>query len=192
MQATTHCIHGIRDNGERTTARLAALLSREGMEAHAHRLPRTRTWHAASNRDTRLLARSVIAHIEPGDHLVCHSHGCNVGWAIMQELALTSSRPYISNVVFLAPAMHRRQRFGEVHFDRLLCIHNPVDFAIWMGSALPCHPFGMAGALGFKTADSRVRNEAILSFVGPFNHTSPYFQEPYIEDVAARIARFLA
>lgn len=191
MKPTIHFIHGIRDDGTHTTDVLARLLSREGWEVKPHKLLRTRTWHAYSRRDTRLLARSLLHHIHPGDHMVCHSHGNNIGMAILHEAALMVNGPYISKFISLAPAMNRKQHFEDVHFDKWLCIHNPIDFAILFGSVLPFHPFGLAGAMGFRTKDKRVLNEARPSFVGPFNHTAPYFQEPYVEEIAARVNEFL-
>lgn len=188
---TIHLIHGIRDNGDHTTKVLARILAVKGWDVMPHTLLRTHSWHAASRRDTRLLAKSLLYHVEEGDHLICHSHGCNVGWALMEEAAMLVSTPHVGRVVFLAPAMNRKQHFEDVHFDNMLVIHNPVDLAIWAGSFLPFHRFGLAGALGFKTQDRRVYNKPRLSFVGPFNHTSTYFQEPYVEDLADELDAWL-
>ncbi len=112
--------------------------------------------------------------------------------AVLEEMGLNFSADFLSKIVMLSPALNRNQDFHGLPFDNLLCIHNPFDIAIWAGSLLPFHPFGLAGALGIKTFDPRVRNEARPSFVGPFNHTDPYFRMPYIEDMAQRIGAFIA
>lgn len=192
MNPTVHLIHGIRDNGAGTTRVLGYVLGRMGYNVRVHKLTRTHTWHAWSPWWIAKLSREVMPFIEMDDIVICHSNGANVLWRMLRIYAKIFAGPYISKIVLLSPAMNRRQKFSKVHFDKLLCIHNPTDFAIWFGSIIPTHRFGLAGAFGFSTRDPRVLNETRLSFVGPFNHTSPYFQEPYVEQVALRIHRFLS
>lgn len=187
-----HLIHGIRDNGERTTNVLASVLSRDhGRDVNAEVYPKTHVWNAWSDRDTNLIARSLIPKLRPGDHLVCHSHGCGVAMGIMEEISRDIADPYIARIVFLAPALGRWQKWSRLNFTKLLCIHNPMDLAIIAGSLIPRHPFGLAGAYGFRTDDPRVENRARMSFEGPFNHTAPYFRVPYVETLAAEIDDFL-
>ncbi len=181
---TIHLIHGIRDDGSKTTECLARVLEREGYSTLPHPLVRTHTWNAWFSRDTKLLARIVMAKMEPGDHIVAHSHGCGIAKQIAKEMR-------VGKIVMLSPALNMVQRWKGKQFEALLNIHNPADLALWGGSILPGHPFGIGGAVGFWTSDPRVHNERYLSFLGPFNHTHPYFKYPYIEYIADEIETFL-
>lgn len=192
MIPTIHFFHGIHDDGVKTMQVLAACMARHQWNTKVHQFPVTNAWNAASRRDTVLLARSVLSSIRPGDHLVGHSHGCGVGLQVIRELSATVAPAMIARVVMLAPALDRRQNFAALKFNRILCIHNPADIAIIVGSLIPFkHPFGLAGAFGFRTNDPRILNEARLSFEGAYNHTVPYFRQPNVEILSDRINDFL-
>lgn len=178
-----HFIHGIRDNGEHTTKPLSRLVyARTGQEALNHVFPIVHALDAYRKAETGYLAEIILQDVSAGDSVVCHSHGAGVA------LEMLKRTEHIKTVVMLSPAVERRQPWRSLAFERLYCLHNPLDLAIMGGALLPFHLFGLAGAFGFKGGDARVENIKRRSMTGPFNHTAPYFRAGKIE----ALARFIA
>jgi pimeloyl-ACP methyl ester carboxylesterase len=186
-------ISGIRDDGNSTVFALGAGVA--GLTGHKvvnADKPIARTWHARSNKYTTRIARSLLEQIEPGSDLLMHSYGALLGIRILQLARESGDNDLIRNFVMVAPAADRNAvQWEALSFERGLVLTNPLDIAIFFGSINPRHPFGWAGAAGFKTDDPRMTQEVRLSTTGPFNHTKPWFGQKGKEWTCGRIARFL-
>ncbi len=195
-----YTINGIRDSAATTTDQMGAALRERGYEWTKVELPVTRVWNARWLSWTQKIAREEIPSIEPGGVAVAHSHGCMVTWAMMDyHQRAISDIPLFERVVMLAPAMgrggphlFRSWEWERLNFERLLCVCNPADRAVMAGAInpLPFHPFGWAGCYGFSTDDPRVENRVSFSYKGFFNHSAPYFAEPYLSTWAEKIDKF--
>ena len=117
--------------------------------------------------------------------VVAHSAGALVVWNAMERGVKFDS------VVFISPAMTRKPKWEEVkgRFKSLNCVFNSFDAAVIAGAAIPWHPFGLAGARGFKTKGKpgNVSNYRHDSFEGPFNHSDLWFDDGHADELAARI-----
>ena len=135
-------INGIRSDGIKTTDRLLNCLAELGYETHDLKQPKRSIWGARFK--YRKDARKIldIANPDGTDVLVSHSYG-----GLKATIAMSQA---VFKAAFLfRPAMSRYSRFDGL--NPVYCIYNPTDVAIWGGSLLLVHPFGLAGALGFKS-----------------------------------------
>lgn len=189
-------IPGIRDDGRGTTDVLGgAVADVMGWAWQRADYPVSHVWHARHENYNTLVAERIWGEL-PQDAYVSflmHSYGNLLGLRML-EIAASKGLdvPVIENLILLSPAVDRaRHCFEGMSFKRALVIYNPMDLAIICGSINPRHPFGAAGAFGFKTNDRRVMQEARWSMVGRWNHTKPYFNKSNIRVIRDRCLRFL-
>lgn len=131
-------VNGIRTHGEANIDLLLGEMKRRGFETIDVRLPMRNVFTArfGAKKEGELIAD----HSDDGDIIVMHSHGNNRGWHAHQI------RNY-ALIVCIAPAMSRRAKWRNP--ERVYCWHSREDWAVRLGSILPLHIFGPAGAYGF-------------------------------------------
>jgi hypothetical protein len=134
-------ISGIHSTGKRTTDRLLYCLDELGYETHDVNQPKRNIWSARFK--YRKDAKAILDIAEDGDVAVCHSYGG-------LKAAIAMKKVKFRAVFMFRPAMSRWHRFGKSDTD-IYCMYSHADWAVWGGSALLIHPFGLAGALGFKS-----------------------------------------
>lgn len=185
-------LNGIRDSRANTTGLLIPPFRESGYwPVHLER-PVTWPWRSYSERYLRRTARHLLLQLPQSREgtLLCHSQGCLQAYYMMLEHAKISSEPMIRNLVFVAPAMERRGwRWNAMEFERMLVVYNASDLAIWLGSLLWAHPFGLAGVRGFATDDIRIeqREDSTLAS-GFWGHN--YFRGEAARDVVDLVADF--
>jgi len=134
-------VNGIRTHGKTTTDKLLDKMLVLGYKSFDVQQVIRNTlglrWH--KERD----ARAIIDVAEDGDAIICHSYG-----AIKTAIAMRGIT--FSAVFFFRPAMGRGHRFHTHGKTHIYCIHSVGDMALWSGSVLLFHPFGLAGVYGFK------------------------------------------
>lgn len=135
-------VNGIRSDGKKTTDALLAVLKAEyGYETSDVNQPIRTAWGArfSAKKD----AKAIIELAEDGDVLIGHSYA--------GLKAAQANRGINFKAMFLfRPAMSRYYNFPGWQDTDVYCIHSRGDLAVWAGSFLLFHPFGLAGVMGFK------------------------------------------
>jgi hypothetical protein len=136
-------VPGIHSEGVGNTDLLGNMLAtRHGYNFMDLDLPIRGAWGARWKAEKD--AKEIIAVANDGDAVIAHSYGCLKACIAMREVRFHS-------VFLFRPAMSRRYRFHRlINGTKVYCIYSPGDIAIWLGSILLFHPFGLAGAKGFK------------------------------------------
>ena len=186
-------LNGISDSIATTTGLLVPDFRRAGfVTQHLYR-PTTHFWRSRRKSYLRRRARNLLRALpkEKGGTIIAHSQGCLQTYYMMLEHAKQSPDPLFDNIVFIAPAMNRKGwDWNRLEFGRMLVIYNAGDWAIWAGSMLLFHPFGMAGVRGFDTDDIRIeqREDSTLAS-GFWGHN--YFRGGAARDVVDLVEKFL-
>jgi hypothetical protein len=111
---------------------------------------------------------------------------------MMRRWAEFCKDPLFSRIYFIAPAMNRKGwDWEQFPFERMKVIYNPDDLAIWLGALTPWHPFGLAGALGFKTTDSRIVQRSDTSTNDGFWGHGHYFDKAHRWQTAREVSDFI-
>ena len=161
-------VNGINTEGKSTTDRLLTILHDEySYQVHDINQPIRSAWQArfSAKKD----AKAIIKVANDGDVLVGHSYA--------GLKAAYSMRAINFSAVFLfRPAMSRFHPWPGWQGTDIYCIYSKGDWAIWAGSVLFFHPFGLAGVTGFT---SPIVNN--VPSTGPHNED---FVSPNIENWA--------
>lgn len=141
MATIIHTVNGILSTGSRTTDRMGTRLAMLGHTVNDINQPIRSAWSARwkVNND----ARDIIEQVQDGDVIIAHSYGC-------LKTAIAMRNINFKAVFLFRPAMSRWHKFPAYQDTKIYCIYSPQDYTIWMGSLALYHPFGLAGARGFK------------------------------------------
>ena len=125
--------------------------------------------------------------ISPQDiDIIGHSNGCRVQWRAMASLGLS-----VGNVLWLNPALNSNVNLSDCDFKSLTVLANKFDKAVWLGSIIPFHKFGLGGVKGFKDdeKDDRI-NVLHIDRWAPFSNNHNYlFNEKHLPTVIRIIAK---
>lgn len=185
-------VHGINDSYRSTVGRLSAPLARHEINCIPFRWGPVGFWRVRREYKTagEALSRKIwrLRSTRPGEpiHVVCHSAG-----GLVLRHALNSCQ--VDNVYFIAPAMRRDPKLGEVYanFSRAVCLHNCFDWAVLAGALLlRFHPFGLAGSFGFWRGGAKIVNVPMPSFTGRFNHSENWFEGSGLKRLVDEIVKF--
>jgi len=133
-------VNGIKTHGKSTTDRTLIRLESLGYKTHDVNQPIRHSWDARWKKKKD--AKAIIEVAEDGDAIICHSYG-----GIKTAIAMEGID--FSAVFFFRPAMGRNYDFPGWQGTKIYCIHSKADMALWAGSVLLFHPFGLAGVYGF-------------------------------------------
>jgi len=153
------CCNGIRSDGGDNTDLLIKDLANEGFKTVDCNYPRV-GFLTSYSKKRQYKNAEILYHLHnPGDHLVAHSYA---GLIARRAMHLGAQ---FGVVILLSPAMDVDFSFPPNGAQKIICLHNPHDRAIKVGSLLPGHPFGNAGRFGFKNKginreviDQRIEN----------------------------------
>lgn len=135
-------VNGIRSTGAATTDALGWELTRYGHEFVDINQPVRSAWGARWKAEQD--ARAIIDLANDGDVIIAHSYGC-----LKTTIAMRGIR--FNSVFLFRPAMSRSHKFYRlINGTHVYCIHSPDDWTIKLGAIMAFHPFGLAGAYGFK------------------------------------------
>lgn len=145
-----------------------------------------RAW-SAHQRSVKRVGQVILESVKPNTDYICHSwHANPLKWAMEQGLNLRT-------IIMFSPSINANADFTVCNFDKLVCVYNPKDIAIFAGeifdkiAMITDHPFGSAGRTGFSSAgrtDKRISNIPSFSRSGYFNH-SFYFRGEHLADWSA-------
>lgn len=134
-------VNGINTHGENNTDRLLREVAKFGYDVVDVNQKIRRFWDARWK--AKEDSKAIIEIAQDGDVLVAHSYA--------GLKAAIANRGINFRAMFLfRPAMSRNHSFPGWQDTKVYCIHSRGDLAIWAGSALLFHPFGLAGVAGFK------------------------------------------
>jgi len=133
-------INGIKTHGKSTTDRALAGLEVRGYKTLDVNQPIRHSWDARWKKKKD--AKAIIEVAEDGDAIICHSYGGIKTAIAMEGIDFKAA-------FFFRPAMGRGHDFPGWQDTKIYCIHSLGDTAIWAGSVLLFHPFGLAGVYGF-------------------------------------------
>jgi len=168
-------VNGIRSDGRGSTDLALDNLRMKGFDVHDLNQPVRSAWGARfhAHRD----ALDIIEVAKDGDVVICHSYGC-------LKTVIAAKAINFRAIFMFRPAMSRWHRFAKVSIlTELYCIYSPQDYTIIAGSLALYHPFGLAGARGFKSR--RVTN---LASHGPHSHD---FKNPNLQFWMNRVVEFI-
>jgi hypothetical protein len=136
-------VNGIHSTGQSTTDLALSELRYRGFETLDLKQPVRSAWDARfkASKD----AWDIVGYAEDGDVALAHSYGG-------LKTALAARFVKFKAIFLFRPAMSRWHRFSKVSREtKIHCIYSKQDYTILMGAMLLHHPFGLAGARGFKS-----------------------------------------
>jgi len=164
-------VNGIKSTGKNSTDVLGTELQALGHEFIDVNQPVRGAWGARWHAE--MDARAIIELAQDGDVVIAHSYGCLKTSIAMRGINFHS-------VFLFRPAMSRKHRFYRLFNTgtKVYCIYSRQDYTVIGGSLLAFHPFGIAGARGFK--DPFVHNlKSEGAHSDDFHYDSPKYNVLY-------------
>lgn len=148
--------HGfnVKDQGQGTTDTLRPHFEAEGFEV----LEFDTGWRGllGVRFGNAKRAQKLARLIEPGDILVGHSDGCNlINQAAWKYAASAKACPFC--VVYFNPALDTDTDLAP-QVKGALVFYTDSDRVVQIAAALPWHPWGAMGRVGYKPADEAWRD----------------------------------
>lgn len=96
--------------------------------------------------------KKLAALAPPGSTVIGHSN-----YGSVCQIGSLEPNARFTQAILISPAMGWRAPFGP-SLRRVIVLYSPLDFPVIGSGLIPGHPWGWAGAFGYKRNDGRVES----------------------------------